>query len=110
VIVHAAVSLCAFSEHLAHQWELCQVCIQGVPPEGVNAAPASPSHDATNLDSDAVVPDEEEVGYPCTLANLIAAEFACVTICSNARWNPLTPGYNMKIPPATFNEAMQRSD
>jgi len=97
-------------KRLARQWELRQVRIQGVPPEGVNAAPASPSHNATNLDPDAIVPDEEEVRYPRTLANLIATEFACITIRSDARRNPLTPGYNMKIPPATFDEAMQRSD
>jgi hypothetical protein len=95
---------------LARQRELRQARIQGVPPEGVNALPDAPPEEGTTDDPDAIVPDEDEVGYPRVLANLIATEFACVTIRSDARRNPLTADYNMKIPPSTFDEAMQRSD
>ncbi|KAG1798859.1 uncharacterized protein HD556DRAFT_1305720 [Suillus plorans] len=97
-------------ERLARQQELCQARIQGVPPEGVNTVPAAGDEAATNLDPDAIVPDQDEVRYPRILANLIATEFACVTIRSDARRNPLTSDYNMRILPATFDKVMQRSD
>lgn len=96
----------------ARQRELCQAHIQGVPLEGVNVVPAPsvPSSNAADLDPDAIVPDEDEVSYPYVLANLIATEFACVTIHSDTHRNLLTADYNMKIPPSTFDEAMQHLD
>jgi hypothetical protein len=98
-------------------------CIQGVPPKGVNAVPsASPLHSdpppegvnaapsPPHAEPDAIVPDEDGVGYPRTLASLIATEFAGVTIYSDTHRNPLTSDNNMKIPPAIFDQAMQCSD
>lgn len=63
---------------LAHQHELRQAHIQGVPLEGVNTLPDTP--EGTTDDSDAIVPDEDEVGYPHMLANLIATKLPVSTL------------------------------
>lgn len=61
-------------------------------------------------DPDAIVEDDEEVGFPRVLANLIAVEFACLSVRSDVRRNPLARDYNLKIPPATYDEAIRRPD
>jgi hypothetical protein len=93
-------------ERLARQRESRQACIQGVIPpiEGVNAVPDTPD--------DGIIPDAEEVGFPRAIANLIAAESTCVAVrTSDSRRSPhSSSGYDMKVPPATYDEAVQRPD
>jgi hypothetical protein len=61
-------------------------------------------------DPDAILPDTETHGFPEVLANLIIAEHACISIRSDTRRNPQAPGYDMNIPPNTYDEAMHQSD
>jgi hypothetical protein len=97
-------TLLADRARLAHQRELRQARVQGVTPpiEGVNAIPDAPDN--------GIIPDAEEVGFPRAIADLIATESACVTIRSDSRRSPNSSGYDMKVPPATYDEAMQCSD
>ena len=61
-------------------------------------------------DGDEILPDDLMVGFPIVVANLITVEQACVAIRSDARRNPSTPGYDLKIPPTTYDEALRRPD
>lgn len=44
------------------------------------------------------------------MANIIIKEQANIVIHSNLRCNPSSPNYNMRIPPATYDEVMKRPD
>jgi len=44
------------------------------------------------------------------MVNLIVVEVASLSVRSNTQRNPMAEGYNMKIPPATYDEAIQRPD
>ena len=55
-------------------------------------------------------PIEENNAVPEAVANVVIEEQAHITIRSNKRHNPLVPDYDMGIPPATYEEAMQQSD
>jgi hypothetical protein len=59
------------------------------------------------VDPDAIVVDDNEAGFPQVIANLIVAEVMCLLIRSDTRRNPLATGYDLKIPPAMFDEAMR---
>ncbi|KAG1792182.1 uncharacterized protein HD556DRAFT_1239751, partial [Suillus plorans] len=61
-------------------------------------------------DPDAILPESEEVGFPQVIANLIVVEVASLAIRSDTRRNPLANGYDLAIPPATYDEAMRRPD
>jgi hypothetical protein len=50
------------------------------------------------------------VGFSTILANLIVTELAGVALRSDNRRNPRAQGYDMALPPKTYDEAMQRSD
>lgn len=85
---------------LARQREVRQAKAQGVPLEATDEI----------SNGDAILPDDEEVGFPQVLANLIITELACISIRSDSRRNPSAPGYDLKIPPATYDEALRRPD
>jgi hypothetical protein len=101
---------------LAQQCELHTACINGVPPlagaETVDApiitAPMHMPESAAppSVDPDMIVPDDTEVGFSQIIANLIVMEVAGLSIWSNTHHNPLAPGYDLKLPPAIYDEAM----
>lgn len=118
--------LAADAARLNRQRDLRLARIQGVPPaDGIPSlvppvpiatrsvilpAPSHPLPVSDDLNADAICIDDETVGFPHVLANLIVSELACISIRSDTRRNPHAPGYNMKIPPNTYDEAMRRSD
>jgi hypothetical protein len=50
------------------------------------------------------------IGFPTALANLIVTEQSHITIRSDTRRDPTSASYDLRIPPATYNEAMKRPD
>jgi hypothetical protein len=122
-------SLTADRERLSRQRELRSARARGTSPvedaEGaatVLPAPVSvvptilpvvrpPSPPVDDVDSeDALCLDTVTVGFPTVQASLIVTEMAGVALRSDAHRNPLTPGYDMKVPPKTHDEAMRQSD
>lgn len=106
---------------LARQRELRSARINGIPPSTIDAdVPAIPivntpakmptAPPPAAVDPEAIPVEDDEAGFPQVLANLIAVEVACLSIRSDTRRNPLSAGYDLKIPPATFDEAMRRPD
>ena len=55
-------------------------------------------------------PDSDTLGFPPVLANLVISELACLSTRSDTRRNPLLPSYDLRIPPATYSEALLRPD
>jgi hypothetical protein len=53
---------------------------------------------------------EANADVPEVMTNVVIEEQANVAIRSNRKRNPSTPDYDMAIPPATYDEAMKRSD
>jgi len=64
----------------------------------------------TDINPDAIAVDDHEIGFPQVMANLIVVEVASLSVRSDTRRNPMAEGYNMKIPPATYDEAIRRPD
>ena len=66
--------------------------------------PPSPDPTATEqfVDTDTAFP------LPDPVVNLVISEHAHLAICSDTRQDPGSPGYDMGIPPATYDEAMRR--
>ncbi|KAG2030994.1 hypothetical protein BDR03DRAFT_1016564 [Suillus americanus] len=60
----------------------------------------------TAVDPDTILVDDKEVGFSQVLANLIIVEVACLSVQSDTHCNHLTPGYDLKIPPAAFDKVM----
>jgi hypothetical protein len=56
-------------------------------------------------DPDAIIEDDEEVGFPHVIANLIVVKVAALLVRSDTRHNPLASRYDLHIPPATYDEA-----
>jgi hypothetical protein len=57
-----------------------------------------------------IVPDKEEIGFLQVVVNLIVTEASCLSVRSDICHNPLSPDYNMQVPPTTYDEAMCQSD
>jgi hypothetical protein len=101
---------------LAWQHELHTTRINGIPPlaggETVDApivtAPMHMPESAAPpyVDPDVIVPDDTEVSFSQIIMNLIVVEVAGLSIQSNTHCNPLAPGYDLKIPPVTYDKAM----
>lgn len=53
---------------------------------------------------------EPNADVPDLVANVVIEEQAHIAIRSNKKRNPHAPDYDMSIPPATYDEAMKRSD
>lgn len=53
---------------------------------------------------------EPNVDIPEVYANVMIEEHAHITIRSDRKRDPNSPGYDMRIPPATYDEAMLRTD
>ena len=119
--------LAADKERLARQREIRHVRIRGVPPPDpsgdIVAEPSTlpirpppplisppPSVSDSGEDEDAIRPDPDTVGFSTVLANLIIVELAGIALRSDSRRNPQAPGYDIKIPPKTYDEALRRSD
>ena len=68
--------------------------------------PPSPDPTATEqfVDTDTAFP------LPDPVVNLVISEHAHLAIRSDTRRDPGSPGYDMGIPPATYDEAMRRPD
>lgn len=62
------------------------------------------------MDDDAILPETLMVGFSIGIANMIVVEQAHVAVRSDTRRNPLAPGYDLKIPPNTYDEALRRPD
>jgi hypothetical protein len=62
------------------------------------------------IDPDAITPEDDEIGFSQVMANLIVVEVACLSVRSDTHRNPLSPGYDLAVPPATYDEAMRRPD
>ena len=56
------------------------------------------------MDTDTAFP------LPDPVVNLVISEHALLAIRSDTRWDPGSPGYDMGVPPATYDEAMRRPD
>jgi hypothetical protein len=102
---------------LARQREIRTACINRVPPPATDTDIAdAPIVDVpmpmplplppAPVDPDAIVPDDKEIGFPQVIANLIIVEVAALSIRSDTRHNPLASGYDLGIPPATYDEAI----
>jgi hypothetical protein len=62
------------------------------------------------IDPDTITVDDDEFRFQQVMVNLIVVEVASLSVRSNTQRNPMVEGYNMKIPPATYDEAIQRPD
>lgn len=118
--------LAADAAHLQQQRDLRNARVQGIPPAddpdahvppipivphpALLPAPSHPLADDNIIDGDAIRADVDTVGFPQMLANLIVTELACITIHSDSCRNSQTPGYDMKVPQNSYDEAMRRSD
>ena len=70
------------------------------------------SSDLSSVPSDVslpVVPESSHV-YDDDFVNLICEELICLSLRSDTPRNPLTPGYDMALPPATYKESQLRPD
>ena len=79
-----------------------------LPPSSSLTSPFSPltplPESPESVDADDALP------FSDAIVNLVIAEQAHLAIQSNTRRDPGSPGYDMGIPPATYDEAMRRSD
>ena len=66
------------------------------------------SVDLEKVDEVGKIEEGEEI--PAVVANVIIEEQAHITLCSDKWHNPSAPDYDMKLPPATYEEVMQRPD
>jgi len=66
--------------------------------------PDSPDPDSPDGDNSDSLPFSEAV------VNLVLVEHTNLAICSNTHCDPGTPGYDLGVPPATYEEAMRRPD
>lgn len=110
--------IAADKAQLSCQCELRATRINGVPPPPPADAEMTeppivtmPTHmpgpsAPVPTDPDAILPDSEEVGFLEVITNLIIVEVTSLSIHSDTRRNPLVPGYNLAIPPVTYDEAM----
>jgi hypothetical protein len=109
--------LTADQARLAHQREIQTAKTKGVPPPDtpsddltvawivtVTPDPVASTPAPTAVVDEAIVPDKEEIGFPQVVANLIVTEASCLSVRSDIRRNPLSPDYNMQVPPATYDE------
>ena len=96
--------------------ELHLSCVHGVhlrdiaPPTLPIIHPPPPSVSDSVEDEDAIHSDSDTIGFPTVLANLLAVKLTGVAPHSDSCRNPLAPGYDMKIPPKTYDEALPCSD
>lgn len=78
------------------------------------AAPSSEGVLAESAESDVPTEDLEEIelntDVPEVFANIVIKEQSNITIHSNRKRNPLSDGYDMKVPPATYEKAMLHPD
>lgn len=65
---------------------------------------------AQPADPDVILLDDDTIGFPQVLASLITVKVACLSIHSDSCYNPLSPGYNLKVPPTTYDEVMRHPD
>jgi hypothetical protein len=103
-----AVSLARDRGQLEHQHELRQARVLGVPPEAASKPDSVEPNPLVTTISEVV--DEDEVGFPRPIANLIICEQAHLIIHSDTHRNPLMPNYDLKIPPNTYDKAMHKPD
>lgn len=87
--------------------ESCAARIHTVPSgEGVTEAEKDGEEDGEeNLEE-----IEPNTDVPEVYANVMIEEHANISIRSDRKRNPNDPNYDMKIPPATYDEAMLRTD
>jgi hypothetical protein len=108
---------------LAHQREIRTAKTKGVPPPDtpsddltvarivtVAPDPVASSPVPTVVVDKVIVPDKEEIGFLQVVVNLIVTEASCLSVRSDICHNPLSPDYNMQVPPTTYDEAMCQSD
>lgn len=111
----------AAKARLTRQREIRTARIAGIPPPPSDVlVPPAPVITTPTLmpdlpppdipDPDAITAEDDEIGFSQALANLIVVEVACLSVRSDSRRNPLAPGYDLRIPPATHDEAMRRPD
>lgn len=108
----------AFAEGVAASRECHNACVrQAAMTEGVTAGEEVPTSEGV-LPLDTVPEDVEEdltqvepnVDVPEVYANVVIEEQANVSIRSDKRCNPSSANYDMKIPPATYDEAVLQPD
>jgi len=54
--------------------------------------------------------DSDSLPFSEAVVNLVLIEHANLTVHSNTRRDPGAPGYDLSVPPATYDEAMRRPD
>ena len=90
------------------QWPVLPSIDVSLPLSSDLATPLSPlmplPESSESMDADDALPFSDAV------VNLVIAEQAHLAIQSNTHHDPGSPGYDMGIPPATYDEAMRRSD
>jgi hypothetical protein len=98
------VELEATQVHLKDLQECRAAAAEGGTPNG------TPSEGVRLADVDELRFIEPSIKVPEVIANIVIEEQAHITIRSDKRRNPLAPDYDMSIPPATHDKAIQRSD
>jgi len=66
--------------------------------------PASPDPDLPDGS------DTDSLPFSESIVNLVLVEHANLAVRSNTRCDPGAPGYDLSVPPATYDEAMRRPD
>ena len=72
----------------------------------------SDSSDLSSVPSDITLPSAPMAShvFDDDYVNLFCEEIICLSLRSDTPRNPLTPGYDMTLPPATYKESQLRSD
>ena len=114
----------AFQESLVHaRVRLARRALPAplAPPEPASLEPTSPSPASSPLSPLTPLPSspgpmeqfvDTDTAFPLPdpVVNLVISEHAHLAIRSNTQRDPGSPGYDMGIPPVTYNEAMRRPD
>ena len=73
-------------------------------------SPLTPLPDSPNSDLLLDGDNSDSLPFSEAVVNLVLVKHTNLTICSNTRRDPGTPGYNLGVPPATYEKAMRRPD
>ena len=73
-------------------------------------SPLTPLPDSPNSDLLLDGDNSDSLPFSEAVVNLVLVKHTNLTICSNTRHDPGTPGYNLGVPPATYEKAMRRPD
>jgi hypothetical protein len=98
----------AMHTHLKVLWAKRTTQATGVTTEGVGSC--SEGVEEKDEDTDSLKAIEPDEALPDATAGVVIEEQAHITIRSDKHHDPTQPDYDMSIPPATYEEAVQHAD